>query len=710
MAQKSALLSSSFGQLKPLIDELKVQNKKKSSAEPKLKRTPSPQERVKTNDTSTTMMAKIYILTKKQIDDNKAYKKEQVSLAKLLNKNLINVIEKTSENLKKAIEKSIKIDKEALEENIESKETTKLFEEEKQKETESIEQRRHKELLEALGELSGKRYKKGKEEDKGGIFGALALFAKGIAKLLLKIPGVEALLTVFKYMAKYILPLAKEIIMLLVRNPAILAILGAAAAAYKMGEKTDELKREKEKQISDELQKIDAESKTLAEKGDVEGLKKLQQQRDELKSKQAVIDVMEGRRPEDSRSTKIAQENKTYVEDKLYSAAKAGSKPAQAQLDKIDEETIKKQIGTKETYSSAVYSPEGTLMYDTGVSYENARKEAKGKIIKEREERQTKIQEQQNSSMTFAEVVNKNFATIKKREGFRTKTYASAEGGTDTVGIGHKLTDAEAKAGGVFIKGQLVKVDRNTPLTEQQVLDLYYQDINKHMMAARERIGKEAFDKLPGNKQYALAELSFAGGPGLISDALIKAIRQGDMGKAEQIIRQTGRYYTKDGQRVESPHHAKHADIRAEMFAKGPTGTSEGTAGATLASADMAIGKEGDLSPEAPEKKPGIFSMLASGLKDQLNMMEEFKTGGGANELADVLNSIAPSTTTKTSALAPAMKEMAALKEDKNPINIVSDNRTTVVNKGSDGAVQIAKAEVRNNLPIMEKVVYNYLT
>jgi GH24 family phage-related lysozyme (muramidase) len=171
---------------------------------------------------------------------------------------------------------------------------------------------------------------------------------------------------------------------------------------------------------------------------------------------------------------------------------------------------------------------------------------------------------------TLEEYVDMEFERKKKREGFRTMTYASPEGGTDTVGIGHKLTKKEQEAGGVFIGGRLVKVDRTTPMSEQQVKELYRQDIMNHANGAKRQInklaGQDVWSGLNPMQQYALMDLSFAGGPGLITKDLADAIKSGDMNRAAQIIQQKARTYQKNGMIVESKHHAKHADLRADIF------------------------------------------------------------------------------------------------------------------------------------------------
>ena len=171
---------------------------------------------------------------------------------------------------------------------------------------------------------------------------------------------------------------------------------------------------------------------------------------------------------------------------------------------------------------------------------------------------------------TLEEYVSMEFERKKAREGFRTTTYASPEGGTDTVGIGHKLSKKEQEAGGVFIGGRLVKVDRTTPMSEQQVKDLYIQDIMNHANGAKNQInklaGQDVWSGLNPMQQYALMDLSFSGGGRMITKDLADAIKSGDMDKAAKIIQQKARTYQKDGVMVESAHHAKHADLRADIF------------------------------------------------------------------------------------------------------------------------------------------------
>jgi GH24 family phage-related lysozyme (muramidase) len=180
-------------------------------------------------------------------------------------------------------------------------------------------------------------------------------------------------------------------------------------------------------------------------------------------------------------------------------------------------------------------------------------------------------------------------ANRKKREGVRQNPYKSAEGGTPTVGIGHKLTPEEMKAGGVFIDGKLVPLDLGgvkdpgssekgkKQLTKEQVEKLYEQDQQKMMGYVRDGIGKEAFDKLSPDQQWALTDLAFAMGPGFAKDPkLKKMIEAGDTKGVAEFIRSRARYYTKDGKKVKSQYHEKAAEGRADLYMGGGSMTGGG--------------------------------------------------------------------------------------------------------------------------------------
>ena len=176
-----------------------------------------------------------------------------------------------------------------------------------------------------------------------------------------------------------------------------------------------------------------------------------------------------------------------------------------------------------------------------------------------------------------------------QREGVRMNPYVSPEGGNPTIGLGHKLTDAEMKAGGVFIGGKLVKLDLNKltarggketgpgQLTKQQVDQLAEEDHKKHEEAARKWIGADVFDKLTPDQQWSLGDLSYAGGYSAFKDGqLRKMVRAGDHQGAAKYISNWGLYYTaqsdikggpKKGEKVYNPHMARGSRGRAELYA-----------------------------------------------------------------------------------------------------------------------------------------------
>lgn len=211
---------------------------------------------------------------------------------------------------------------------------------------------------------------------------------------------------------------------------------------------------------------------------------------------------------------------------------------------------------------------------------------------------------------------NKNIDFVtnrRKREGSRQNPYQSAEGGTPTVGIGHKLSEEEKKAGGVFIDGKLVPLDLGNvkgpgssekgkkQLTEEQVEKLYAQDQQKMMGYVRAGIGKEAFDKLSPDQQWALTDLAFAMGPGFAKDPkLKKMIESGDTKGVAEFIRSRGRYYTKDKKKIKSAQHEMAAEGRADLYAGGGSLTGGGGGQTMLAEGGKpAAGEDGGASPTA---------------------------------------------------------------------------------------------------------------
>lgn len=114
-------------------------------------------------------------------------------------------------------------------------------------------------------------------------------------------------------------------------------------------------------------------------------------------------------------------------------------------------------------------------------------------------------------------LVNKSFVELIKQEensikmGFNKVTqtwfsHVSLEGGTDTIGYGHKLTTLEDKQGAIIINGNKVSLSRG--LTDEQVDDLLLQDLSKHESIAKRHFGK-AWETMSRSVQLLAVEISF---------------------------------------------------------------------------------------------------------------------------------------------------------------------------------------------------------
>lgn len=112
------------------------------------------------------------------------------------------------------------------------------------------------------------------------------------------------------------------------------------------------------------------------------------------------------------------------------------------------------------------------------------------------------------SSTTFTDTVKQeeNAARVGRNKDGIWKPHKSAEGGTDTIGYGHKLTATEAKSGKIVIGGK--EIDYKTDgLTDAQIDALFAQDWEEH----RKQAAKvwDGFDKLDKRDQDIITELSF---------------------------------------------------------------------------------------------------------------------------------------------------------------------------------------------------------
>jgi len=108
------------------------------------------------------------------------------------------------------------------------------------------------------------------------------------------------------------------------------------------------------------------------------------------------------------------------------------------------------------------------------------------------------------------------------------KPHESVEGGTDTLGYGHKLTPREQKGGFVTIDGERVEIGDG--LTDEQVERLFQQDIAKVERQLEKNI--EGYEDLPDKYQKVLINLGFNIGAGKVNNKgwpkLFKAMKEGD--------------------------------------------------------------------------------------------------------------------------------------------------------------------------------------
>ncbi len=106
-------------------------------------------------------------------------------------------------------------------------------------------------------------------------------------------------------------------------------------------------------------------------------------------------------------------------------------------------------------------------------------------------------------------------------EGLRTEVYDDAAG-LPTIGVGHLLTQNERDTGRITIKGQAV--DYQQGLSEQQVLDLLAQDLERFEAAVNDGVQVA----LNQNQFDALVSFAFnVGRQGFKSSTLLKKLNQG---------------------------------------------------------------------------------------------------------------------------------------------------------------------------------------
>ena len=93
-----------------------------------------------------------------------------------------------------------------------------------------------------------------------------------------------------------------------------------------------------------------------------------------------------------------------------------------------------------------------------------------------------------------------------EHEGLELKAHPSLEGGTDTIGIGHKLTSKEAKSGTIVINGEEVAFKEG--ITKEQAESLLTQDIAPRREEAQKLLEKSGIG-IDEGKLTALTSLLF---------------------------------------------------------------------------------------------------------------------------------------------------------------------------------------------------------
>lgn len=137
--------------------------------------------------------------------------------------------------------------------------------------------------------------------------------------------------------------------------------------------------------------------------------------------------------------------------------------------------------------------------------------------------------------------------------------HKSLEGGTDTLGYGHKLTPRESKGNFVILGGEKLPLDKG--LTEEEIDMLFQQDVDKARRSLEKSI--KGFDSYPQKYQDVLTNIAFNVGKVTPKKwpKLIKAMEAGD---DEGVRREMVTTYTKPNGKREKLQ--SRADAMAEAL------------------------------------------------------------------------------------------------------------------------------------------------
>lgn len=165
-------------------------------------------------------------------------------------------------------------------------------------------------------------------------------------------------------------------------------------------------------------------------------------------------------------------------------------------------------------------------------------------------------------AMKFYMISAKGHEFLERLEGKRAKAYKDS-GGKLSIGIGHLITQSERSSGKIKIMGAGVKYSNG--LTNDQINDLFIQDISKHEGTVSLAIHDSAYKAWEQHQVDALVSFSFNIGSGAFNKStLAKYIESGEIGK---IPGQLKRWVYDNGEKVQGLVNRRKLEIG--LFEKG---------------------------------------------------------------------------------------------------------------------------------------------
>ena len=749
MAQQAALLTSGR-QLSSINETLK----KQGSSE-KLKRTPSVQERVRTNDSMAMILAKVYAITKKEQEINKAYRKEQIETTKNFNESFIVTLKSTSDNIKKAIEKSVKVNEKLLEENKTIREEQKLFEEEKNEEAKALEERRHKELLEALKGKKEPEEKKEKENWLTKLLGPVLskLLTKlgktifnmlpGGAQLLLR--GLGQLGRIFVYAVETILP---RVISAALANPLTSLALAITGLSLKIGSDY--------KEMEDKLKKA-------ADAGDIETLKKESQfyvdqineqggnisvdefAKSRLKASKtpqakSALEKMESKDEDFSSKLEYMQKQgyiiprgdekglQSITEKKVFDPTTKKEKIVKVEKKELDEQLQKaSEYAQKNAESRRSRSQSGNvpLSGDVFKKYRETVGKSEGAAIGY-DAMYGVYSEKQVEEYKQAETGGKRLTQLTVDEAIAVQNKRRAKGGNTHAMGRYQFMDLVAAKEKAKLKGnELFNAE-----TQDKMFDAYTK-ANAEVLSSNTKDPKTG--KVYGPVEVTPYTLRLAHGVGALgAKVLLEAQKTNPNANPADLLGLTGTSRTSNPQLAGTDKKkVTVASYLGDTKQKVETAMGKPSPDTQLASADVSgasneelnrlftefqqPGGENLLGETATPEKKSIFGLIASELKSELEMLQGFTKGEGAKELQDVLETtksmfaeIAPSSISPAlSALTNVQKMNASLSGQAGSTNITTINQQQLAQGGGGGHTASIPGNIYDiNNPSVQAALY----